>query len=212
VPSPTERLKTLAVFKHEGIACGMFLLPVIPFITDTPELIEAAVRKASEVGIDFIIFGGMTLKEGKQKDYFFDVLKKHYPETITEYQMIYAGDKKWGQASGEYYNSINLTFNRIAKKYKVPTRIPPALYSNIISENDLVIVILEHIDYLLKQEGNKSPYGFAAYSISQLKEPLSGMKGELRKIKGVGRTTEVIIREILETGSSAYYEKMLMGE
>ncbi len=212
VPSPTERLKTLAVFKNEGIACGMFLLPVIPFITDTPELIEAAVRKASEVGIDFIIFGGMTLKEGKQKDYFFDVLKKHYPETITEYQMIYAGDKKWGQASGEYYNSINLTFNRIAKKYKVPTRIPPALYSNIISENDLVIVILEHIDYLLKQEGNKSPYGFAAYSISQLKEPLSGMKGELRKIKGVGRTTEVIIREILETGSSAYYEKMLMGE
>ena len=53
----------------------MFLLPVIPFITDTPELIEAAVRKASEVGINFIIFGEMTLKEGKQKDYFFDLLK-----------------------------------------------------------------------------------------------------------------------------------------
>lgn len=76
--------------------------------------------------------------------------------------MIYAGDK-WGQASGEYYNSINLTFNRIAKKYKMPTRMPPALYSDIVSENDLVIVILEHIDYLLKEEGKKSPYGFAAY-------------------------------------------------
>jgi hypothetical protein len=210
VPSPSERLKTLAVFKSEGIACGMFLLPVIPFITDTPELIEASVRKASEVGIDFITFGGMTLKEGKQKDCFFDLLRTQYPETITEYQRICAGDK-WGQASGEYYNSINLTFNRIAKKYKMPTRIPPALYSDIVSENDLVIVILEHIEYLLKQEGKKSPYGFAAYSISQLKEPLSTMKGELRKIKGVGRTTEVIIREILETGSSGYYEKMLRG-
>ncbi len=83
--------------------------------------------------------------------------------------------------------------------------------SDILSKNDLVVVILEHIDYLLKLEGKKSPYGFAAYSISQLKEPLSGMKGELRKIQGVGRTTEVIIREILENGSSAYYEKMLMG-
>lgn len=210
VPSPSERLKMLAVFKHESIACGMFLLPVIPFITDTLELIEAAVRKASNIGVDFIIFGGMTLKEGKQKDYFFDLLKNNYPEIITGYQMIYAGDK-WGQASGEYYNAINLTFNRIAKKYKMPTRIPPALYSDIVTENDLVIVILEHIDYLLKQEGKKSPYGFAAYSISQLKEPLSAMKGDLRKIKGVGRTTEVIIREILETGSSAYYEKMLRG-
>jgi len=71
--------------------------------------------------------------------------------------------------------------------------------------------ICSGIDYLLKQEGKRSPFGFAAYSISQLKEPLSTMKGELRKIKGVGRTTEVIIREILETGSSSYYEKMLNG-
>ena len=31
VPSPSERLKTLAFFKKENIACGMFLLPVIPF-------------------------------------------------------------------------------------------------------------------------------------------------------------------------------------
>jgi hypothetical protein len=60
--------------------------------------------------------------------------KNHYPETITEYQMIYAGDKG-GQASGEYYNAINLTFNRIAKKYKMPTRMPPALYCDIVSEN-----------------------------------------------------------------------------
>jgi len=143
-------------------------------------LIETAVRKASEVGIDFIIFGGMTLKEGKQKDYFFELLKNHYPERITEYQMIYAGDK-WGQASGEYYDSINLTFNRIAKKCRMPTRMPPALYKDIVSENDLVVVILEHMAYLLKLECKKSPYGFAAYSISQLKEPLSAMKEELRK-------------------------------
>ena len=210
VPSPSERLKTLAVFKNEGIACGMFLLPVIPFITDTPELIEEAVRKASEVGLDFIIFGGMTLKDGKQKDYFFDVLTNNYPDLITGYQKIYAGDR-WGQASGEYYNSINLTFSRIAKRYKIPKRIPPALYSDILSENDLVVVMLEHIDYLLKLEGKRSPYGFAAYTISQLKEPLSTMKGELRKIKGVGGTTGDIIREILETGSSAYYEKLLRG-
>ena len=74
-------------------------------------MIEASVRKASEVGINFIIFGGRTLKEGKQKDYFFDLLRNQYPKTITEYQMIYAGDK-WVQASGEYYSSINLTYIR----------------------------------------------------------------------------------------------------
>jgi len=85
------------------------------------------------------------------------------------------------------------------------------LYKDILSENDLVIVILEHIDYLLKMQGKKSPYGYAAYSISQLKEPLSTMKGELQKLKGVGKVTEGIILEILETGSSSYYKKLLTG-
>jgi DNA repair photolyase len=208
VPSPSERLKTLSFFKNEGIACGMFLLPVIPFITDTPELMEETIKKASEVNLDFIIFGGMTLKEGKQKDYFFKTLRKKYPKLIGEYENIYQKNK-WGEAAGEYYNSINLTFNRIAKRYKMPKRIPLNLYKDILEENDLVVVILEHIDYLLKLQGRTSPYGYAAYSISQLKKPLSSMKRELRRINGVGKVTESIILEILKTRSSSYYEKLL---
>jgi len=86
---------------------------------------------------------------------------------------------------------------------------PPALYKDILSENDLVVVISEHIDYLLKLEGKASPFGYAAYSISQLQEPLSNIKGELQKLKGVGKTTEGIVLEILETGTSSYYEQLL---
>jgi len=210
VPPPSERLKTLTFFKNEGIACGMFLLPVIPFITDMPELMEETIRKASEVNLDFIIFGGMTLKEGRQKDYFSQVLKQCYPELIVEYENIYQKNK-WGEATGEYYNSINITFNSIIKKYKIPPRIPLALYKDILEENDLVVVVLEHIDYLLKLKGRTSPYGYAAYSISQLKEPLSSIKRELKKINGVGKVIEKIILEILKTGSSSYYKKLLIG-
>jgi hypothetical protein len=209
VLSPSERLKTLAFFKNEGIACGMFLLPVIPFITDTPELMEETIRKASEVGLDFIIFGGMTLKESRQKDYFFKTLRSKYPKLIGEYENIYQKNK-WGEAAGEYYNSINLTFNSIVKKYNIPPRIPLFLYKDILEENDLMVVILEHIDYLLKLQGRTSPYGYAAYSISQLKEPLSSMKRELKRINGVGKVTESIILEILETKNSSYYKKLLI--
>ena len=185
----------------------MFLLPVIPFITDTPKLIEGAIKKAVEVGLDFVIFGGMTLKQGKQKDFFFNILKKHYPKLTNEYENIYTGDK-WGNAAGEYYSSINQTFNTIAKTYKIPRRIPVSLFKDILSEDDLVIVILEHIDYFLKTEGRPSPYGYAVYSISKLKEPLRAMRGDLQKLKGVGKTTERIILEILDTGTSSYYKKL----
>ena len=71
--------------------------------------------------------------------------------------------------------------------------------------------MLEQLDYFLKMQRRSSPYGYAAYSISKLKEPLSTMKGDLQKLKGVGRTTERIILEILNTGTSSYYEKLLTG-
>lgn len=210
VPPPSKRLETLRRFKSEGIACGMFLLPVIPFITDAPEMIEKALRRACEESLDFVIFGGMTLKEGRQKEYFLAALEDSYPDLAAEYHCIYPGNK-WGQATPEYYSLLNLTFSRIAKKFKIPKRIPPALYGDMLSENDLVVVILEQIDYLLKLEGRTSPYSYAAYSVSQLKEPLSAMKKKLREIKGVGPTTERLILEILETGSSSYYERLLTG-
>jgi len=210
VPPPDERLKILSVFKNEGIACGMFLLPVIPFLTDTSELMEETIRKAKEAGVDFVIFGGMTLKEGRQKDYFYVALRRAHPELIAEYQNIYKGSE-WGEATKEYYSLISQRFNSIAKKYKMPKRMPLALYRDILEQNDLAVVILEHIDYLLKLEGKPSSFGYAAYSISQLKEPLSTVKGELQKIKGVSKAVEPVILEILETGSSSYYEKLLMG-
>ncbi len=208
VPVPTQRLKTLSKFKKEGIACGMYLMPVIPFITDTPEIMENTIKKAKETSLDFIVFAGMTLKEGRQKEYFTETLKENFPELLPQYENIYLKNK-WGETTKEYYQSINQTFNLLSKKYKIPRRIPAYLYKDILEENDLVAVILEQLDYLAKLEEKPSPYGYAAYSISKLKEPLSEIKDNLRRIKGVGKVTESIIKEILQTGSSSYYEKLL---
>lgn len=208
VPVPSERLEVISLLKKEGIAVGMYLMPVIPFITDTREKIEETVKNASEVGIDFIIFGGMTLKKGRQKEYFMDVLKQQYPDLLINYQNIYSNNK-WGSPSGEYFNSLNQLFHTIAKVSHMPVRIPLFLFQDILSENDLVVVLLEHIDYLSKLQGKKSPYGYAAYSISQIKTPLSDLKFHLREIKGVGRVTEKIILEILATGTSSYYESLM---
>jgi len=207
VPPPSERLKTLASFKRKGIACGMFLLPVIPFITDTPELIAEALRRAYEIGIDFVIFGGMTLKNGRQKEHFFSLLRDKHPELLARYEQIF-GENKWGQATEGYYRKINSIFDEVSKKYKIATRIPPAFCSDILSENDLVVVILEHLDYFLRLEGKRSSFGYAAYSISKLNKPLSTMKNTLREIRGVGEKTEKIILEILETKNSAYYSSL----
>ena len=207
VPLPSERLNTLAFFKRHEIACGMFLLPVVPFLTDTSEMIAETLRQAHEIGVDFVIFGGMTLKNGRQKTHFLDSLRERYPELSTEYERIY-GANKWGHATAEYYHAINSIFNELSRKHKIARRIPPPLYRDILSENDLVVVMLEHLDYFLRLEGKRSSFGYAAYAISKLNKPLSTLKTALREIKGVGEKTEKIILEILETKNSAYYNSL----
>jgi len=46
--------------------------------------------------------------------------------------------------------------------------------------------------------------GFAAYSISKLKERLSKIKNRLRIIRGVGKNTEELILEILKNKKSGF--------
>ena len=211
VPPPSLRLEMLRKMKAAGMSIGMYFMPVIPFITDTPALLENAIRRANEAGIDFIIFGGMTLKSGRQKQYFLDVLQSHFPQFLLEYENLYPNND-YGEARPQYYHSLNQLFFSTIKKHNIPVRIPPHIFSDFVSLDDKVIIILEHIDYLLKSVGRKSPYGYAAYSLSQLKEPLSDIKWTLDSVKGVGNTTKRIVLEILETGRCEYYEKLLYNK
>jgi DNA repair photolyase len=208
VPPPAQRLETIALLKQHGFACGIFLLPVIPYITDSPELIEEVVKKAKAVHVDFIVFGGMTLKQGRQKDYFMRVLNAHFPELADEYEKLYTLNK-WGSASPDYYRRISTIFANIAQHYRMPMRMPLSLFSDILDENDRVVVILEQIDYLLRMKGARSPYGYAAYSISQIKKPLRSLQYELTSFKGVGKATASIVKEILKTGTCELYERLV---
>lgn len=210
VPSPEERLATIRKIKQAGISCGMFLMPVIPFITDTPGMIKNTLIKGKEAGIDFVVFGTLTLKPGRQKDYFLKTLNHYYPGLTFEYEMIYQDHNQWGGASYEYIQSVHNIFDLIAGTYKIPKRIPVYYAKNFLCQNDLVFVILEQLDYLLKLKNKKSPYGYAAYSISKLKEPIGNSRyDQLLQVKGVGPVTAKIIREITRTGNCEYYNKLI---
>ena len=210
VQSPTERLATINKMKKAGISCGMFLMPVIPFITDTPKMIEQTLKKGKEAGIDFVVFGTMTLKAGRQKDYFINVLKEHFPELVSQYEMIYLKDSQWGESSLEYNKSVHEVFDKIATAYEIPKRIPPTIYKDIVTQNDLVIVILEQLDYLTKLKSKKSPYGYAAYSLSKITIPINNLSPEeLLNIQGIGPVTLKIIQEIIRTGKCSYYESLI---
>lgn len=209
VPPPSKRLDMLSRFKQEGIAVGMYLLPVIPYITDGYDHIDLAVKRAEQIGADFVLFGGMTLKPGPQKDYFMNVVKDKFPLLYKDIESAYNKNGKYGEANLNYYSKIGHVFNKVAKKYMIPTRIPKKFFEDILDINDLTVVLFEHIHHYKKQKGEESNFSYVAYQISQIDKPLSEMGAELKNIPGIKSIHTKAIHEITDTGTCSIYEELV---
>ncbi len=72
VPPTSARLEALRTLASGGIRCGVLLMPVLPFVNDSPESISAIVRMTHEAGAGWIYAGGdfgMTLRQNQRTHY-----------------------------------------------------------------------------------------------------------------------------------------------
>jgi DNA repair photolyase len=207
-PSPNERIAALKKLKENGISTGIFLMPVLPFLSDYPEKMAAVFSAAQLNGVDFIISSGLTLKEGRQKEHYYRVLKQHYPDLLIEYDIAYKGDQ-WGNATREYYDMYTKVLIDIMKEYQIPLRIPQNIFKSVLNKKNEVVVMLDQIDFMLKLYGYKSQFGYAAYNIAQMEETIEQFKGKYHQLKNVGPAISKVIEDIVEKGRSAYYEKCI---
>lgn len=95
--SPTpERFDALKTLHDAGIHTGIWFMPILPWIGDTDENLDAVFRKAKESNVEWMVWSGMTLKPGRQKAEFMGVIGKHFPELLPRYRILYRKDHKYG--------------------------------------------------------------------------------------------------------------------
>ena len=214
LPRPAERLAMLSRFAARGIPCGVYLLPVLPFISDTPVEVAGSIAAAQRAGASFIVFGTMTLKPGRQTDHFRARLRRFYPEKADLYEMIY-GDSPWGNPSAEYRRSAAATFHAAAGFYGVSKRMPAEIFASVVNRDELICIILDQIGGLSELVGERSPYSYAARSLAAAcdgsGDSIAVMGSKLNRVKGVGPQIRSVIREILATGSAERYRRLLRG-
>ena len=86
---PRQRLRALRVLVDAGIDAGVGIAPVLPGISDKPELLEDVARAARDAGATGLWCNVLFLRPGT-REHFLESLAREWPELLARYERLYA--------------------------------------------------------------------------------------------------------------------------
>ncbi len=87
---PRQRLRALRELVDGGIRAGVGMAPILPGLSDRPELLAEVVREAREAGATGVWANLLYLRAGT-REHFLECLARDWPELLPEYERLYAG-------------------------------------------------------------------------------------------------------------------------
>ena len=87
---PRQRLRALRTLVDAGIDAGVGMAPILPGLSDRPELLRDVVKAARDAGATGIWTNVLYLRPGT-REHFLENLARDWPELLPRYQRLYAG-------------------------------------------------------------------------------------------------------------------------
>jgi DNA repair photolyase len=87
---PRQRLRAITRLVDAGIDVGVGMAPILPGLSDRPELLADVVRAARDAGATGIWTGLLNLRPGT-REHFLENLARDWPELLPHYERLYAG-------------------------------------------------------------------------------------------------------------------------
>ena len=87
---PWRRLETVRILTEAGIDCGVALAPLLPGLSDDPQLLADVVREARAAGATGIWANVLYLRPGT-REHFLEALSRDWPELLPRYERLYEG-------------------------------------------------------------------------------------------------------------------------
>ncbi|PYM05371.1 MAG: radical SAM protein [Candidatus Rokuibacteriota bacterium] len=88
-PRPDLRFKAMRALAGAGITTRLFIMPVLPCLTDGEGNLRALLTAARDAGADGAECNVLFLRE-KVREFFFESLSAHFPELLPAYRELYA--------------------------------------------------------------------------------------------------------------------------
>jgi hypothetical protein len=206
-PHPERRLEAMRMVAKAGLTTGVAMMPLLPGITDGEDNIRDVVRRVRDAGGQFVLGGGLTLKQGVQRSRYMDFLQLHYPDVLTLHERLYADGF---EPRGGYGPRLLRLVREICDGYGIKDRMRrPILLDDPLAANKRVAerLFLRAYDLFLEEaEGYRQwAYRKAAWAVDEMESDIGathaehGTKG-LEGIKGVGEKLAVEIDGWLRSG------------
>ena len=127
----SERFHVIQELKNTNAIVGVYMMPILPFITDSANQIDEFFRSVSLSGADYVVSDMLNLR-GSTKPYYINFIKENFPNLEEKYINLY----KNGSIDKDYKTKIAILVKNSAKKYGVP-----------LNYNDIIKIKLSEFSY-----------------------------------------------------------------
>lgn len=121
-PSPHRRLDAVRRLREAGIRCGVLMAPILPFLTDSPEHVDATVRAIVAAGAQSVTPIVLHLRPGA-REWYLAWLSREHPELVGDYRRLYG---KGAYAPADYQREISEAVRESAERHGLPHSEPAA--------------------------------------------------------------------------------------
>lgn len=89
-PGPQARLELIRAIAGAGLDCGVFVAPVLPWLTDSTRRLDELLGRIAAAGASGATILPLHLRKGS-REWFFGWLRDHRPDLVPRYRRLYAG-------------------------------------------------------------------------------------------------------------------------
>jgi DNA repair photolyase len=112
-PSTAARLATVTAAREHGLEVTVFVMPILPFLTDTRAHLDAALERIAAAGASSVVHTALHLRPGT-KEWFLQWLAAEHPELVPRYEAMYRFS---AYAPKEYRAWLAARFLPLARKH-----------------------------------------------------------------------------------------------
>lgn len=117
-PTADARLSTVRAVRDHGLDCTVFLMPILPWLTDSVEHLDHALTRIADSGATSVVYGALHLRPGA-REWFFAWLEREHPELVGRYRNLYA---RGANAPREYRQHLSARIRPLLRRHDLHTQ------------------------------------------------------------------------------------------